>query len=82
MRTQLKRLGRLLLGDRLETQRMDMNCFPEEKIREVFSDQGVRIVDVKLTNSAQGSFNGDLQFLDRELKRGWVSKQYCVVKAA
>jgi ubiquinone/menaquinone biosynthesis C-methylase UbiE len=81
VRRRLKRLGRLVVGKRIETLRMDMTCFPEEKIRELFSDQGVRIVDVKLTNSAQGSFNGNLQFLEPELKRGWVSKQYCVVKA-
>jgi SAM-dependent methyltransferase len=74
----VKRLMRLLIGKRIGTLRIDMNCFPEEKIRELLL--GVRIVDVKLTNSTKGSFNGNLQFLEREPEGGHVSKQYCVVK--
>lgn len=77
-----KHAKRLLIGKNIGTRHMEMNCFPEEKIRELFSSQDVRIVDVKLTNSTDRSFNGDLQFLERELKGGRVSKQYCVVKMA
>ncbi len=65
LRRRLKRMMRLLMGKNLMTLRMDMHCFPEKEIREILSDQDIRIVDVRLTNSAQGSFNGDLQFLDR-----------------
>jgi SAM-dependent methyltransferase len=75
-----RRLRRLLIGKGIGTLHMEMNCFPEHKIRELFSSQDVRIVDVKLTNSTEGSFNGDLQFLEREPEGGRVSKQYCVVK--
>src|SRR5258708_3087132 len=62
-----RRLKRLVMGKSLGTLHMEMNCFPEIKIRELFSTQAVRIVDVKLTNSTDRSFNGDLQFLEREL---------------
>ncbi len=82
LKRRLKRLMRILIGKRLGTLRMDMNCFPEKKIRELFLVQDVRIVDVRLTNSAEGSFNGNLQFLDRAPERRHVSKQYCVVKNA
>jgi ubiquinone/menaquinone biosynthesis C-methylase UbiE len=77
-----RRLKRLLMGKTLGTLHMEMNCFPEQKIRELFSSQDVRIVDVKLTNSTDRSFNGDLQFLERALEGSRVSKQYCVVKTA
>ena len=77
-----KHLKRLRIGNGIGALHMEMNCFPEEKIREVFSSQGVRIVDVKLTNSTDRSFNGDLQFLEREPEGRRISKQYCVVKTA
>jgi ubiquinone/menaquinone biosynthesis C-methylase UbiE len=82
VRRGVKRLLRFLWGKNLKTLRMDMNCVSEQKVRELFSRQGVDIVDVKLTNSATGGFNGGLKFLDREPDEGWVSKQYCLVKTA
>jgi SAM-dependent methyltransferase len=82
VRRNLKRVARALFGKRPEVLRMDMNCLSEERVRDLVCSENVRIVDVKLTNSAQRSFNGDLQFLDREVKGSWVSKQYCLVKLA
>jgi ubiquinone/menaquinone biosynthesis C-methylase UbiE len=75
-----RRVRRLVVGKRLDTLDMEMNCFPEKKIRELISGKNVRIVDVKLTNSTEGGFNGNIQFLGREPDHGHVSKQYCVVK--
>jgi len=77
----LRRDFRHWLGGRgVDSFRMEMNCIPESEIRELFSGQGVRIVDVQLTNSTRGSFNGNIQFVEREPENGYVSKQYCVVK--
>jgi hypothetical protein len=71
-----RRLARLRGG----TFHMEMHCIPENRIREILSGQPVRIVDVKFTNSSAPSFNGKLEFLDREPDRGFVSKQYCLIK--
>jgi SAM-dependent methyltransferase len=59
---------------------MAMHCIPEKDIRGMLSGQPVNILDVRLTNSSSGSFNGDLKFLDQEPEKGFVSKQYCLVK--
>jgi ubiquinone/menaquinone biosynthesis C-methylase UbiE len=80
LRNQVKRLMRLLTGNRLRALCVEMNCFPEKKIRELLLGQNVRIVDVKFTNSTERSFNGNIQFLEREPEGVLVSKQYCVVK--
>jgi SAM-dependent methyltransferase len=80
LRKHVKWLMRLLIGNRMLALGMEMNCFPEKKIRELLLGQNVRIVDVKFTNSTDRSFNGNIQFLDREPERVLVSKQYCVVK--
>jgi SAM-dependent methyltransferase len=77
-----RHLKRLLRGTSIGALNMEMNCFPEGKIRELFSRQDVRIVDVKFTNSTERAFNGDLQFLEHEPEGGRVSKQYCVVKTS
>jgi ubiquinone/menaquinone biosynthesis C-methylase UbiE len=60
--------------------RMAMHCLPETDIRKLVADQPVRIVDIRLTNSSTGGFNGNLRFLAQEPERGFVSKQYCLVK--
>jgi len=39
-----------------------------------------RVVDVRLTNTAAKDFNGQLRYLDQAPERGYVGKQYCVVK--
>src|SRR5262249_40516181 len=59
---------------------MEMHCVSEDKIRELLSGWPVRIIDVKLTNSSMAGFNGNLEFLDREPDRGFISKQYCLIK--
>src|SRR5262249_33566919 len=64
---------RLLSKRTVKAFRMEMHCFPEKDIRELFSKQPVSIVDVQLTNSSTGGFNGNLQFLDRAPQLGFVS---------
>jgi hypothetical protein len=36
--------------------------------------------DVAITNATDPAFNGALRYLANAPARGWVSKQYCVVK--
>lgn len=60
---------------------MGMHSTPEKKVRRLLRNTRLRIVDVRLTNSTDGSFDGDLRFLDREPSEGYVSKQYCAIKA-
>jgi hypothetical protein len=43
-------------------------------------EHGGRVADVRLTNSTDPAFCGDLQYLASEPEFGYVSKQYCVVK--
>jgi SAM-dependent methyltransferase len=75
-----RRVNRLLGRRSVYAFHMEMHCFPEKAIRKLLSGQPVRIVDVKLTNSSIGSFNGDLRFLEQEPAHGFVSKQYCLLK--
>lgn len=65
-----------------DTFRMEMHCNPETQVCELLKGLGVRIVDVRCTNSAEPSFNGNLQFLDQAPELGFISKQYCVIKDA
>jgi len=60
---------------------MEMHCIREPKVRKLVQASGARVVDVRLTNSAEPSFGGKLQYLKEETRSGFVSKQYCVVKA-
>src|SRR5262249_13162629 len=76
------KIYRVLSRKTVKAFRLEMHCFPEADIRELFSAQPVRIVDIQLTNSSMGGFNGDLRFLDRAPQHGFVSKQYCVVKTS
>jgi trans-aconitate methyltransferase len=59
---------------------MEMHCIQEADIRKLVQRSGARVVNVRLTNSAEPSFCGDLQYLKQEPQSGYVSKQYCVVK--
>jgi SAM-dependent methyltransferase len=60
---------------------MEMHSIKEELIRELLSGGNVQIADVRLTNSLEPSFNGELRYLDQELQDNWyISKQYCVMK--
>lgn len=57
-----------------------MHYLPEQHVRQILAGCDVRIMDVRLTSSTNPAFNGNLHYLDREAARGYVSKQYCVVK--
>jgi ubiquinone/menaquinone biosynthesis C-methylase UbiE len=59
---------------------IDLHCVRERTVRHVMKSAGARVVDVRLTNSAEPSFNGNLRYLDRGPEQGWISKQYCVIK--
>ncbi|HEX9254689.1 MAG TPA: class I SAM-dependent methyltransferase, partial [Candidatus Angelobacter sp.] len=61
-------------------QGMEMHCISEQAVRKLIEASGARVVDVRLTNSAEPSFGGSLQYLKEEPRSGFVSKQYCVVK--
>jgi ubiquinone/menaquinone biosynthesis C-methylase UbiE len=61
---------------------MEMHCIPEADIRKLIHKSGARVVDVRLTNSTEPSFCGNLQYIKLEPLTGYVSKQYCVVKEA
>jgi hypothetical protein len=60
---------------------MEMHCIRESAMRKLIEASGARVADVRLTNSSEPSFNGNLQYLKQEPQSGFVSKQYCVVKA-
>jgi SAM-dependent methyltransferase len=62
-------------------QGMEMHCIRESAMRKLIEASGARVADVRLTNSSEPSFNGNLQYLKQEPQSGFVSKQYCVVKA-
>lgn len=59
---------------------MGMHPIPEKEVRSMLNSTRLRVMDVQLTNSTDGSFDGDLRFLDREPSEGYTSKQYCAVK--
>ncbi|HKW74749.1 MAG TPA: class I SAM-dependent methyltransferase [Terriglobales bacterium] len=59
-----------------------MHCLPEKRVREILPNCDVAIKDVRITNSTDPAFNGNLEYLDREPAEGYVSKQYCVIKSA
>jgi ubiquinone/menaquinone biosynthesis C-methylase UbiE len=70
---------RAFLGNR-KTCSMEMHCIKESVIQKLIGVSGAHVVDVRLTNSCDPSFSGNLQYLTQEPKAGYVSKQYCVVK--
>jgi SAM-dependent methyltransferase len=59
---------------------MEMHCIPEAAVRELARGAGASVVDVRVTNSTDPAFSGNLLYLEKELESGHVSKQYCVVK--
>jgi SAM-dependent methyltransferase len=61
-------------------QGMEMHCISELAVRKFIEASDARVVDVRLTNSAEPAFGGNLQYLKEEPRSGFVSKQYCVVK--
>lgn len=75
-----RRITRLQRKRTVEAFHMEMHCIPEVQIRQLLGREPVCIRDVRFTNSSTGSFNGNLEFLEREPEIGFVSKQYCVIK--
>ena len=75
-----RKVARLRGRRDLDALQMEMHCIPEKHVRAFLSPRPVRLIDVRLTNSSDSGFNGNLQFLEREPEWGFVSKQYCLVK--
>jgi SAM-dependent methyltransferase len=75
-----RRFGRLLSRKNAPPFYVEMHCFPERDIRRLLSGRPLRLVDVTLTNSTRGDFNGNLRFGEQEPAHGFVSKQYCLVR--
>jgi ubiquinone/menaquinone biosynthesis C-methylase UbiE len=71
-----------LLKRRQDMFLMDMHCIPEEDVRKLLSGQKVRLADLQRTNSTDPSFNGNLQYLDHDPERSYISKQYCLIKSS
>src|SRR5689334_14843559 len=63
-----------------EPRGMEMHCIRETAVRQLVQASGARVVDVRLTNSSEPGFGGNLQYLTEEPQSGFMSKQYCVVK--
>jgi SAM-dependent methyltransferase len=59
---------------------MEMHCIPETAVRELTRGAGASVIDVRVTNSTDPAFSGNLLYLEKEPESGYVSKQYCVVK--
>jgi ubiquinone/menaquinone biosynthesis C-methylase UbiE len=57
---------------------MQMHCMPEHIVRRALSS--VSIVDIQHTNTAAKDFNGRLEYLNQAPARGYIGRQYCVVK--
>ncbi len=75
----VRRRLRRLLAER-DQYFMDSHVMEEWRVRRLIESAEGRIVDVCLTNSAERSFNGKLEYLSAAPVHGYVSKQYCVVK--
>ena len=63
-----------------ENEAMEMHCIPESTVQRVLHEAGGKVMDVRLTNSAEPAFCGNLQYLTQAPVSGYVSKQYCVIK--
>lgn len=78
----LRRRMRKLASRRNGNHCMDLHCIREANVRRLLQAAGAKVVDVRLTNSADPSFNGKLRYLETAPARGFISKQYCVIKDA
>lgn len=78
----VRRRLRKLTSGRNGTHFMELHCIHENEVRRVVESSGAKIVDVRFTNSADPSFNGKLRYLETEPAKGFISKQYCVIKDA
>ncbi len=79
LRIRLKKFIRFVTGE-TGLNYIEVNRFPEQSIRKIFCEPLFEIKDVKLTNSLEPDFNGNLRYLDTEPVIGFVSKQYCIIK--
>jgi SAM-dependent methyltransferase len=79
-RSILRRLGLRADDSALPRPEVGMHCLREAKVRRILAVEGLQVRDVQLTNSTELAFSGKLRYLDREPRRGFVSKQYCAVK--
>jgi ubiquinone/menaquinone biosynthesis C-methylase UbiE len=61
---------------------IEMHCMKEAEVRRIVEQSGAQVVDVRMTNSTDPSFCGDLKYLQQEPKSGYLSKQYAVIKPA
>jgi SAM-dependent methyltransferase len=76
----LRRTLRRLSPRQNGNETMDLYSCSEAGIRRVIENAGATVVDVRWTNSADPSFNGNLTYLEGEPAPGFVSKQFCAVK--
>lgn len=61
--------------------RMEMNWMAEPQVQKIVgSDSRCSVVDVQITNSCRPEYFDNLRYLSEAPKRGFVSKQYAVVK--
>ena len=59
---------------------MQMHCLPERTVRQAL---GLALIaDIRFTNTAAKDFNGNLVYLQKPPRSGYVGRQYCVVKPA
>lgn len=59
---------------------MDVYFIPEAEVRGVLQAAGVKVLDVRFTNSSDPSFNGQLRYEAKAPERGYISKQYVAIK--
>jgi ubiquinone/menaquinone biosynthesis C-methylase UbiE len=57
---------------------MQMHCLPERTVRQAI--EPATIADARFTNTAAKDFNGNLVYLQKPPRSGYVGRQYCVVK--
>ncbi|MGB7600547.1 MAG: class I SAM-dependent methyltransferase [Candidatus Sulfotelmatobacter sp.] len=60
--------------------KMEMNCLRAGPIHQVLNSSGCEVADVRLTNSCDPGFNGNLRYLEAEPISSYVSKQYVALK--
>ena len=59
---------------------MEMHYMAEKKVRRILESAGADVIDAIMSNSANPTFNGRLQYLQNPPKHLHVSKQYCAMK--
>jgi len=81
LRTRLAALRRPAASrDSADAVEWEMHGTPERVVRAWVQSGGQAVRDVVFTNATDPKFNGQLEYLTKAPARGWVSKQYAVVK--